>query len=84
MLDQVEQTIRQAPERAQYAMNNFIYTVGVSCIALHEQAVETAKRVGLVEVGDGKGKTKSLNAVAPIQKAVDKGRIGFKRKHVRC
>lgn len=84
MLDLVEQTIHQAPERAQYAMNNFIYTVGVSFLALYEQAVETAKRVGLVEVSDGKGKTKSISAAANIQKAVDKGRIGFKRKHVRC
>lgn len=84
LLDQAEQTIHLAPERARYAMNNFIYTVGVSYIALHEQAVETAKRVGLVEVSDGKGKTKSISAAAPIQKAVDKSRIGFKRKHVRC
>lgn len=84
MLDLVEHTIHHSPERTKYAMNNFIYTVGVSYLPLHDKAVETAKAVGPVEVKRGKTKSKFLLASENIQKAVEKGQLGFKRKHVRC
>ncbi|MCA0756964.1 DNA alkylation repair protein [Paenibacillus sp. N4] len=84
MLDLVEKTIHDSPERTKYAMNMFIYTVGVSYLPLHAKAVETAKAVGLVEVNRDKAKSKFLNASETIQKAVDKAQLGFKRKYVRC
>jgi hypothetical protein len=84
MLEIVENTILDSPERAKYAMNNFIYTVGVSYLPLHDKAVETAKAVGPVEVKRDKTKSKFLLASENIQKAVDKERLGFKRKYVRC
>ncbi len=84
MLEQVEQTIHDSPERARYAMNQFIYTVGTSYLPLHERAIQCAETVGLVEVDKNKKKSKLLNAAANIQKAVEKGQLGFKRKHVRC
>ncbi|MDQ0919184.1 DNA alkylation repair protein [Paenibacillus sp. V4I5] len=84
MLDHVENTIHDSPERTKYAMSNFIYTVGVSYLTLHDKAVETAKAVGPVEVNRDKTKSKFLHASENIQKAVDKGQLGFKRKHVRC
>lgn len=84
MLEIVENTIHDSPERTKYAMNNFIYTVGISYLPLHDKAVETAKAVGPVEVKRDKSKSSFLLASENIQKAVDKGRVGFKRKHVRC
>ncbi|MDN4068805.1 DNA alkylation repair protein [Paenibacillus vini] len=84
MLDMVKSRIHDAPERTKYAMNNFIYTVAVSYMPLHDQAVETAKAVGPVEVNKDKTKSKFLNASDNIQKAVDKQQLGFKRRHVRC
>ena len=84
MLDLVERTIHDAPERAKYAMNHFIYTVGVSYLPLHDKAVETAKAVGPVEVKRDKTKSKLIHAFENIQKAVDKNQLGFKRKYVRC
>lgn len=84
MLDLVKRTIHDAPARAKYAMNQFMYTVAVSYLPLHDQAVETAKAVGPVEVKRDKGKSKLLHASENIQKAVNKGQLGFKRKHVRC
>ncbi|WP_308639961.1 DNA alkylation repair protein [Paenibacillus silvisoli] len=81
LLEQVKQTIHTAPERTKYSMNNFIFTVATSFSPLHELAVETAKAVGPVEVQGGK---KHINAMVNIQKAIDKGQLGFKRKHVRC
>ncbi len=80
----VERTIHDSPERTKYAMNNFIYTVGVSYVPLHDQALETAKTVGPVEVNRDKAKSKYLNAAENIQKAVAKSQLGFKRKYVRC
>ncbi|WP_152394851.1 DNA alkylation repair protein [Paenibacillus guangzhouensis] len=84
LLDLAKNTIHDAPERARYAMNNFIYTVGVSYKPLHELAVKIAQEVGPVEVDKDKKKSKFLVASDRIQQAIDKGQIGFKRKHVRC
>ncbi|MET1012914.1 MAG: DNA alkylation repair protein [Paenisporosarcina sp.] len=84
MLDIVKNTIHDSPERTKSAMNNFLYTVGISYLPLHEKAVETAKTIGTVEVKRDKKKSSFLNAYESIQKAVDKGRLGFKRKYVRC
>jgi 3-methyladenine DNA glycosylase AlkD len=84
MLDQVEKTIHDAPERTKSSMNNFIYTVGISYVPLHEKAVETAKAVGPVEIKRDKKKSSILNASETIQKGIDQGRLGFKRKYVRC
>ncbi|UVI32846.1 DNA alkylation repair protein [Paenibacillus spongiae] len=84
MLELVVNTIHDSPERTKYAMNNFIYTAAVSYLPLHEKAIETAKAVGPVEVNRDKKKSKFLSASENIQKAVDKGQIGFKRKYVRC
>lgn len=84
MLDMVKNTIHDSPERAKSAMNNFVYTVGTSYLPLHEKAVGTAKEIGIVEVKRDQKKNSYLNAYENIQKEVDKGKIGFKRKHVRC
>lgn len=83
MLDVVRETIHQAPERTKHAMSNFIYTVGVSYVPLHEKAVETARAIGDVAVRKGKT-VKRLQPLENIQKEVSKGRLGFKRKYVRC
>ncbi|MFK9117877.1 DNA alkylation repair protein [Peribacillus frigoritolerans] len=84
MLDLVKHTIHDSPERTKSAMNNFLYTVGISYLPLYEKAVETAKAIGIVEVKRDKKKTSFLNAYESIQKEVGKGKLGFKRKHVRC
>lgn len=80
MLEMVKNTIHQAPERTKSAMNNFLYTVGISYVPLHGMALEIAKEVGPVELK----KSTILHAYESIQKEVEKGRLGFKRKYVRC
>ena len=84
MLEIVKNTIHDSPERTKSSMNNFLYTVGVSYLPLHEKAVETAKDVGTVEVKRDKKKNSFLKAYESIQKEVDRGKLGFKRKYVRC
>lgn len=84
MIEMVKNTIHDSPDRAKSAMNNFLYTVGISYVPLHEKAVETAKAVGPVEIKRDKKKSSFLNAYESIQREVDRGRLGFKRKYVRC
>ena len=85
MLDLVENTIYDSPDRTKSAMNNFMYTVAISYLPLHDKAVETAKAVGPVEIKRDKKKNSILLAAENIQKDLDRGRkLGFKRKYVRC
>ncbi|MGG0716243.1 DNA alkylation repair protein [Robertmurraya massiliosenegalensis] len=84
MLEKVEKTIRDAPERTKSAMNYFVYTVGISYVPHSEKALETAKAIGPVEMKRDKKKNSILHAAENIQKDLDKGRLGFKRKYVRC
>jgi hypothetical protein len=84
MLDQVEKTIHDSPVRTKSAMNNFIYTVAISYLPLHEKAIETAKSIGPVEMKRGKKVPSILLASENIQKELERGRLGFKRKYVRC
>lgn len=84
MLDKVKDTIHNSPERTKSAMNNFVYTVGVSYLPLHEKALEIAKSIGPVEMKRDKKKSTILQASENIQKEADRGKIGFKRKYVRC
>lgn len=84
MLEQVKDTIHDSPERTKSAMNNFIYTVGVSYLPSHDKAVEIAKAVGPVEIKRDKKKSSILLASDNIQKEIERGKIGFKRKYVRC
>lgn len=84
MLDVVKYTIHDVPERTKSAMNNFLYTVAISYVPLHEQAVATAQVIGPVEMKRDNKKSTQLNAYETIQKEIERGRIGFKRKYVRC
>lgn len=84
MLELVKDTIHEAPERTKSAMNNFIETVGVSYKPLSEKALETARQIGPVEMKREGKKSNFLNAAATIEKAMEKDRLGFKRRYVRC
>ena len=84
MLEVVKNTIHDAPARTKSAMNNFLYTVAISYVPLHEQAIETALAIGPVEMKRDNKKNTTLNAYETIQKEVERGRLGFKRKYVRC
>lgn len=84
MLDTVKRTIHESPDRAKAAMNNFLYTVGISYIPLNEKAIAVSREIGTVEIRREHKKSSFVNAYETIQQAKDKGRLGFKRKYVRC
>jgi hypothetical protein len=84
MLNRVRIEIHNQPNRVKFTMNNFIMAVGISYLPLHEEAKKIAREVGKVEVFIGKKSCQANFAIEYIQNGADKGRIGFKRKHVRC
>lgn len=84
LLKKVRDEIANSPMRTQYAMNRFLIAVGVSYLPLHERALQVAKDVGQIIVINGKEQELLSNAYDSIMKQVEKGRIGFKRKNVRC
>lgn len=84
MLDDVAGKIHGTAPRAKAAMNNFVYTVGVSFKPLHERALKVAAEIGVVTVKRERKKDQELAAYDSIMKEVEKDRIGFKRRYVRC
>ncbi|RTR33991.1 DNA alkylation repair protein [Robertmurraya yapensis] len=84
MLDQVKNTIHDSPDTVKSAMNNFVYTVAISYVPLHDKAVETANAIGPVEISKGKKKPSVSLVSERIQKDLNRGILGFKRKYVRC
>ena len=84
MLHTAANTIHHQPNRTRYSINGFVIAVGVSFVALHEEAVKVAEKIGKVNVSTEKGKCSVPLASDAIQKAKEKNRLGFKRKGVRC
>ncbi|MDN4492781.1 DNA alkylation repair protein [Ureibacillus aquaedulcis] len=84
LLDQIEKTIQDSPERTKASMCNFVYTAAISFIPVHEKAVEIAKSIGTVEIKRDNKKSSIVDISANIQKDLDRGALGFKRKYVRC
>ncbi len=84
MLDAVAADIHISPERAKASMNNFLYTVAISFKPKSEKATRLAKQVGKVELKRANKKPAFLHAYESIQQGLEKGRLGFKRKYVRC
>lgn len=84
MLRRVESTIHNKPIQVRRTMNNFVTAVGVSYLPLHEEAVKTAQIIGDVRLSDETASAALTPAKDAIQTAKDKGRIGFKRRAVRC
>lgn len=84
MLHTAASTIHRQPNRTRHSMNGFVIAVGVSFLPLHEEALKMAERIGTVQVNTLKGTCTVPLAAEAIRKARDKGRLGFKRKNVRC
>jgi 3-methyladenine DNA glycosylase AlkD len=84
LLHKVEKDIHSAQNRVKYAMNGFIISVGTYIKELTDESMETAKRIGKVEVMMGGTACKVPLAAVHIKKAIESGMIGKKRKTARC
>jgi 3-methyladenine DNA glycosylase AlkD len=84
LLQRVQKTIHQQPNRVRYTMNGFVIAVGSYVKALTEAAMQTADKIGTVSVDMG-GTACKVPAVADYIKKVQKrGAIGKKRKTAKC
>lgn len=84
LLQRVEKEIEKAENRVKYNMNNFVISVASYVKPLHKEAKAVARRIGKVKVDVGDTSCKVPVASDYIAKVEAKGRIGKKRKTIRC
>jgi 3-methyladenine DNA glycosylase AlkD len=84
LLDRVQKTIHTSANRVRYTMNNFVIAVGGYVAALTGNAMETGKKIGMVQVDMGDTACQVPFAPDYIKKMKDKGYIGKKRKTIKC
>jgi 3-methyladenine DNA glycosylase AlkD len=83
LLERVQKQIHSAPNRVRYVMNGFVIAVGCYVKALSDFAMQTAKKIGSVEM-ELVGACKIPFAPDYIDKVKKKGAIGKKRKSAKC
>ena len=84
LLDRVEKEIHNERNRVKYTMNGFVIAVGSYVNELTEKAVAIGEKIGKVHVDMGGTACKVPLIPTYIQKVIDKGRVGKKRKMARC
>jgi 3-methyladenine DNA glycosylase AlkD len=84
LLDRIEKTIHTAPDRVKYTMNGFVIAVGGYVAPLTARAKAVATAVGKVTVDMGDTDCKVPDAAAYIGKMEAAGKVGAKRKMLRC
>jgi len=84
LLARAEKEIKTAPNRVRYCMNGFVIAVGSAVEPLLERAKMAAERIGKVEVDMGDTSCKVPSALEVIRKVESMGRIGRKRKSIKC
>lgn len=83
-LKQIESGLSGAKNRVRYAMNGFVIAVGGYIPSLTQRALAVAKKLGKVEVEMGETSCKVPDAAEYITKMEKSGRIGKKRKTIKC
>ena len=83
-LDQIEEEIDGAKNRIRYTMNGYVIAVGAYVSPLTKRAKQTAKRLGKVDVELGGTSCKVPLALEAITKIEKMGRVGKKRKTIKC
>ncbi|MEM6456806.1 MAG: DNA alkylation repair protein [Acidobacteriota bacterium] len=83
-LDRVAAELHDAPNRVRYTMNGFVIGVGCYVASLSVKARAIGEALGTVRVDLGNTACKVPEAPAYIDKVVQAGRLGRKRKKVRC
>ncbi len=84
LLQRVEDTLHTSPNRVRYSMNGFVIAAGSFVPDLNLEAMSTAKALGKVFVEMGGTACKVPYAPEYIQKVVDAGKLGKKKKMARC
>jgi 3-methyladenine DNA glycosylase AlkD len=84
LLGTVVKGIKTAPNRVRHTMNGFIIAVGSYVKPLLKQAKAAAREIGVVTVDMGDTACNVPVATAYIEKIEAAGRVGHKRKTIRC
>ena len=84
LLKHIEDEIDSAKNRVKYTMNGFVIAVGSSVTPLTKQARATAKEIGKVDIDMRGTACKVPLASEYIAKVEKAGRMGKKRKSIRC
>ena len=84
LLNRVGTEIHSARNFEKQAMNNFVIAVGTYIAALSEETKAVAKDIGTVRADMNGTACKVPLASDYIQKAVDKGIVGRKKKKLKC
>lgn len=84
LLDRVQKTIHQQPNRVRYTMNGFVISVGSYVKSLTTLALHTAAKMGKLTVNVGDTACKVPDAAEYIKKVQQRGTIGKKRKTAKC
>jgi 3-methyladenine DNA glycosylase AlkD len=84
LVQRVQQTIHDQPNRVRHVMNGFVIAVGSYVKPLTDLAVKAAKKIGRVSVDMGDTACKVPLATEYIQKVQNRGAIGKKRKTAKC
>jgi 3-methyladenine DNA glycosylase AlkD len=80
----IAKEIHKAKNRVRHAMNNFVIAVGTHVKPLVAQAKKTAQKIGPITVDMGETACQVPLATTAIAKAESSGKLGNKRKTMRC
>ena len=83
ILDEAVASIESQTGHVRKVISDFIAAMGVSYMPLHGQAVAAAESLNKYQTANA-GTCAPFSASLVIQKAKDQGRLGFKRRAVRC
>lgn len=84
LLARIANDIDSAADRVRYTMNGFVIAVGSYVKPLLKVARQTAKTIGQVEVDMGETACQVPHAFEYIRKVETAGRVGKKRKTLKC
>lgn len=84
LLDQIVAQMESATNRVRYTMNGFVIAVGAYVEPLLAKAKQTAETIGEVKVEMGQTACKVPRATQSIEKIETAGRVGKKRKTIKC
>jgi 3-methyladenine DNA glycosylase AlkD len=84
LLGKIRKEIHSAQNRVRHTMNNFVISVGTYVTPLSKHAKAVAAEIGNVSVDMGDTACKVPLATNSIEKAEAAGKLGQKRKTIRC
>jgi 3-methyladenine DNA glycosylase AlkD len=84
LVQRVQKTIHDQPNRVRYVMNGFLIAIGCYVASLTKLAMQTAEKIGTVTVDMGGTECKVPSVVDYITKVQQRGSIGKKRKTAKC